>query len=102
MKLCRSGKLMAIAGVMVGLSLTANLVEAKTVAEAKVQVDMEYAAGNMDESTYNDLKAILDSAVDQTSMMEAQEAFNVLIAVNAGSSIDSEAANRMMGTFDGL
>jgi len=79
-----------------------SIAEARTVAEASTQVDTEYAAGNMDQATHSDLIAILTTAEDTPSMLEAQEAFNVLIAVLTGTAIETEAANRLMGTFDGL
>ena len=92
-----------VSGVVLALFLSVGSVaQARTVAEATTQVDMEYAAGNIEMATYNDLQAILGSAVDTASMAEAQEAFNVLIAVLTGGAIETEAANRLMGTFNGL
>lgn len=96
-------KKVLVSGMVLAFVLSVgSVVEARTVTEAEAQVDTEYAAGNMDTATHNDLQAILGTAMDTASMVEAQEAFNVLIAVLTGGVIETEAANRLMGTFDGL
>lgn len=93
---------MLFGALCVAVLLIGNAVEARTVSEAKAQVKMEYQAGSMDEETYNDLMAILNSATDAESMAVAQEAFNIMVSVHAGGSIDGDAAARMMGPLDGL
>lgn len=87
-------------GVLVSLSLSSTLVSAQTASDMKTKLDDELIAGNItEESTYTDLKAVLDTAQTAGSQEDkdsAKDAYNTLVMVNGGGTIQSEAAQRLI------
>lgn len=98
----KKGKQIFIGAAIVAFTLSAGLVDARSVSEVQAQLDQEHAAGHVDDATYVDLKSILDGATDQASLVEVQESFNVMVSVYIGSVIDAAAADRLMGPIDSL
>jgi hypothetical protein len=97
-------RLILLLGLMLACFLGPINASAGSVDDVIKKVDEEYAAGNMDGSTRNDLKFPLQSAkssagADYESYIDA---FKVLVMAGSGKNIQSDAAVRLMLSTDGL
>ena len=92
------------AGLICALSLAPGLARASSVSAVIDQVDQEYAAGQMDQATHDDLVLTLSKAdgAGAEQHQAAVEAFNLLVSVYSGSSLNSDAASRIAAAAEGL
>ena len=81
------------------LTCAAGVSGAETADQMATKVDTEYSSGNVTESTKMDLKSVLDAAQAATTPEEQvtqKEAYNALVVVMAGISIQPSAASRLI------
>ena len=93
-----------VVGLIGVLFLTPGLARASSVSAVIDQVDQEYAAGQMDQATHDDLVLTLSKADGAGSEQHqaAVEAFNLLVTVYSGSSLNAAAAGRISTAAEGL
>ena len=101
----KSKKIILVMSLVLSLFLGLGSAFAATLNDLITLVNQEYTAGHMDFSTYDDLMFPLKDAKAPTSTADYVadlETFRVLVTAAAGSTIQSDAAQRLLSMASGL